>query len=87
MEENITTPVEEVQNNETTEVKEEVVTETPLEEVKEETSKNDTIIVPFTNNEINNTTTNTSEDSNVISGIICLGLIGGGIYWVYKKCC
>ena len=36
MEENITTPVEEVQNNETTEVKEEVVTETPLEEVKEE---------------------------------------------------
>ena len=36
MEDNKNTPVEEVQNNEATEVKEEVVTETPLEEVKEE---------------------------------------------------
>ena len=58
-----------------------------IEEVKEENVKKDTIIVPLQNNEINNTTTNTSEDTNAISGIIGLGLIGGGIYWVYKKCC
>ena len=36
MEDNKNTPVEEVEMNETTEVKEEVVAETPVEEVKEE---------------------------------------------------
>ena len=36
-------------------------------------------------NNITNTTTNSNEDSNLLAGIITLGLLGGGSYWGYKK--
>lgn len=53
------------------------------EEVKEE---NNVVIAPVENIETNNTSTNTTEDLNPISGIIGLGLVGGGSYWIYRKC-
>ena len=37
------------------------------------------------NNIVNNTTTNNKEDSNPLTGILTLGLLGGGSYWIYTK--
>lgn len=54
------------------------VIEITVEELEEE------IIAPIQNNEISNTTTVTAEDADNVSGILGLGLIGGG-YWAYKK--
>lgn len=61
--------------------------EITVEEVKEikEENKINNIVAPIESNELNNTSTNTTEDSDAMSGIIGLGLIGGGSYWVYKK--
>lgn len=53
-----------------------------IEEVKEE---NNTIVSPIQSNESNSTTTNNDEDSDAVSGILGLGLLGGGSYWGYKK--
>ena len=36
-------------------------------------------------NNVTNTVNNNSEDSNPIAGIITLGVIGGGGYWIYKN--
>lgn len=36
-------------------------------------------------NEINNTTTENQEDSNLLEGFLTLGLLGGGGYFGYKK--
>lgn len=55
-----------------------------VEEVKKIEENNNTI-EQIHSNELNNRTTNTTEDSDVINGIIGLGLIGGGSYLRYKK--
>ena len=36
-------------------------------------------------NNVTNTVNNNSEDSNPIAGIVTLGVIGGGGYWIYKN--
>jgi len=51
-----------------------------VEDVKEIKEENNTILVPIQSNELNST-----EDSDAVSGILGLGLIGGGSYWGYKK--
>ena len=51
-------------------------------------AENSAIIETSTNSKninTNNTTTNNREDSNPLSGVITLGLLGGGSYWGYKK--
>ena len=53
-----------------------------VEEAKEE---NNTIVVPTQSNELNSTSTNNAEESDAVSGILGLGLLGGGSYWGYKK--
>jgi len=53
---------------------------------EEEKEENNVVIAPVENIETNNISTNTTEDSNPISGIIGLGLIGGGSYCIYRKC-
>ena len=56
------------------------------EEVKEENNdENNVVIAPVENKEDNNTTTNTTKESNPVAGIIGLGAIGGGCYWVFRK--
>lgn len=53
----------------------------------QKSEKNDIIKTSTTskNNIENNTTTNNEEDSNLLAGLITLGLLGGGSYWGYKK--
>lgn len=53
-----------------------------VEEVKQE---NNTIVVPMQSNELNSMSTTNTEESDPASGILGLGLIGGGSYWGYKK--
>lgn len=53
-----------------------------IEEVKEE---NNNIIVPSENHEISNESTNNTEDTDELSGVLGLGVIGGGSYFGYKK--
>lgn len=50
-------------------------------------AENNSIIKTLTTNRnnINNTTTNDEENSNILAGIITLGLLGGGSYWGYKN--
>ena len=56
------------------------------EEVKEEKNDNNNVVIaPVGNKEVNNTTTNTTEESDPVAGMLGLGAIGGGCYWVYKK--
>jgi len=52
-----------------------------VKEIKEDNS----IVVPIQSNELNSTSTNSTEDSDAVSGVLGLGLIGGGSYWGYKK--
>lgn len=64
--------------------------EITIEEEQEKVDIKDNIIEVQTQNDGNNnttvnTTTDTTEDSDTVSGIIGLGLIGGGCYWGYKK--
>lgn len=57
------------------------------EEVKEPV-KDTTVISTATidkNNITGNTTTNTQEDSNVMGGVVAVGILGGAGYWVHKK--
>ena len=58
------------------------IIEITVEEVKEE---NNTTVVPMQNNELNSMSTTNTEESDPASGILGLGLIGGGSYWGYKK--
>lgn len=51
--------------------------------VEDEKEKNQ--IMQNTNNEISNTVSNTSDNSNTLAGLVGLGLIGGGGYWGYNK--
>lgn len=37
------------------------------------------------NNSTNNTATNSKKGSNLVAGVITLGVLGGGGYWGYKK--
>jgi len=53
------------------------ITVEKVEEIEE-------IVAPVQNNEITNTISTTSEDTDAGSAILGLGLIGGGI-WAYKK--
>lgn len=58
--------------------------------IKEDKIENSTIIKTATVSEDNITTNNITvteneEDSNLLSGVITLGLLGGGSYWGYKK--
>lgn len=53
-----------------------------VEEVKQE---NNTMVVPMQSNELNSMSTTNTEESDPASGILGLGLIGGGSYWGYKK--
>lgn len=57
------------------------ITVEELEKIEE----NKNIIESIHSNKLNNTNTNTTEDSDAISGVIGLGLIGGGSYFGYKK--
>lgn len=55
---------------------------------EEEKTENSAIINTSTtinNYTTNNVTTNNKEDSNTLGGILTLGLLGGGGYWIYKK--
>ena len=54
-------------------------------DVEEKIENKNTIVVSTHNNKVNSTSTNNSEESDVVSGILGLGLLGGGSYWVYKK--
>jgi len=56
-----------------------------VEEVKEIKEENNTIVAPIQSNKLNNTSDNNTEESNAITGVFGLGLIGGGVYWIYKK--
>ncbi len=56
-----------------------------VEDVKEIKEENNTIVAPIESNELNNTTANNTEESNGITGVLGLGAIGGGVYWIYKK--
>lgn len=57
-----------------------------IEEVKEEKDDNNNVVIaPVENKEDNNTKTNATEDSDAVAGIIGLGVIGGGCYWVFRK--
>ena len=58
------------------------IIEITVEEVKEE---NNTTVVPMQSNELNSMSTTNTEESDPASGILGLGLIGGGSYWGYKK--
>ena len=50
-----------------------------------EEEKNNIIQISSGNNAVNNIAANNSEDSNSITGIIGIGVIGVGCYWGYKK--
>lgn len=57
------------------------------EEVKEPV-KDTTVVSAATtdkNTITNNTTTNTQEDSNVMGGVVAVGILGGAGYWVHRK--
>ena len=54
------------------------ITVEKIEVVEEE------IVAPIQSNEINNTSSGTSEDVDTVSGLLGLGVIGGG-YWAYRK--
>lgn len=63
-------------------------------DIKEETKIQNSVITNnlatnknnmTTNNTNNNTTTNEQEDSNLLGGILTLGILGGCGYWGYKK--
>lgn len=58
-----------------------------VEEVKEskEENKINNIVAPIESNELNNTSINTTEQSDAMSGLIGLGMICGGCYWGYRK--
>lgn len=54
--------------------------------IKEEKNiENSDIIKTSTRSKNNTTITDNEEDSNPLSGVITLGLLGGGSYWGYKK--
>lgn len=60
------------------------------EEMKEEKEpvKDITVVSTATtgkSNITNNTTIDTQEDSNVIGGVVAVGILGGAGYWGYKK--
>lgn len=61
------------------------------EEIKEEAKepiKDNTVTSTATiykNNINNNTTTDTQEDSNVLGGVVAVGILGGAGYWAYRK--
>ena len=55
------------------------------EEVKEENEDNNVVIAPIENKEVNNATINTTEEVDPVAGMIGLGAIGGGCYWVFRK--
>lgn len=58
--------------------------EIDIKEKKE--NENSTINASKTSgNTITNATTNNDEDSNLLGGIVALGLLGGGSYFGYKK--
>lgn len=55
---------------------------------EEEKTENSDIVKTSTtinNYSTNNVTTNNKEDSNPLGGILTLGLLGGGGYYLYKK--
>ena len=56
-----------------------------IEEVKETKRANNTIVAPMQKDEEIKTSANNNEDSDVMSDIFGLGLIGGGSYWGYNK--
>lgn len=56
-----------------------------VEEVEEIKEEKNSIVAPIQSNELVNTSTNNTEDTDAISGILGLGLIGGGSYLGYKK--
>lgn len=61
------------------------------EEIKEEAKepiKDNTVTSTATiykNNITNITTTDTQEDSNVLGGVVAVGILGGAGYWAYRK--
>lgn len=55
-------------------------------EINIKESENNTINVSTTSgNTTTNATTNNNEDSNLLGGIVAVGLLGGGSYFGYKK--